>query len=843
MNDRPALSRSLDLLLALLLLLLTSACSTTTPSLSTDASQSSLPTWAEARSIGARALPLKLPAAGPDALPDGLKLTAGSATSPTWGKPIGPAAAPNLGSAKQRNRPAAAPAPRLGPARATPAVIINNHGGSGGKESAPEPGAAAAPLSRIESLYNRVPDASRGKRLLQYGYDSIRPGTDGGGAAAVGADYQVGPGDELQLRSTGGLELDDVQTIDREGRIFIERVGPILVSGTAVAELSRVIQTALEREYQDVQLSVSLSKVRQLSLTITGFVKRPGQVSVPANASLLDMLGAAGGVEKRGSLRAIRWSRGKASVLRGTAKTLDLYDLFLDGQALDLPQIQAGDVLHVPAIGSTAAITAPGGAGIYELASGETLAALVAYAGADNAFTDAESIQLERAGRGSRRVLHDLTAANLGGTAVTDTDVLFLPEVPDITANPVTLEGAVVRPGTSAWAKGMRVKDLLERGGGLLLDASLERALLRRNLAGAAREQLVWIELDAVLRGKSKANLELSPHDTLRIFTRDEDAEQGSVSIVGAVRQAGSFSLSAGLTLGDLLKLAGGPNEKAFRGESILVRKALSADGRRFDAETYPFDLSEALAGGQVAQTPLQDEDHIVVREMQSGEVAVSVSGQVQFPGTYTLERGAQITDLIAQAGGVLDDADLRAAVFSRQRVRNQQQQRLNDMFTRTTERHTRIRNPARFAGLAAVRGDRRPRPGQRAHRARFPRQELPPFGAQSRTRTRRQPARSGPAQHHCRARPGVLAERVFMEAGSDREIIPRPGWRHVGRRRPQAGLRLAGQRRGGQFGAEPRPPRLRELRSRTRRCGAGAGQRLGSFGPVQSQQRPRPVA
>ena len=61
----------------------------------------------------------------------------------------------------------------------------------------------------------------------------------------------------------------------------------------------------------------------------------------------------------------------------------------------------------------------------------------------------------------------------------------------------------------------------------------------------------------------------------------------------------------------------------------------------------------------------------------------VGVSGEVKFPGTYTVKKGEKLSSLIERAGGYTDRAYLRGSVFTRERVRELQQKQLDEMIER----------------------------------------------------------------------------------------------------------------------------------------------------------------
>ncbi len=166
-----------------------------------------------------------------------------------------------------------------------------------------------------------------------------------------------------------------------------------------------------------------------------------------------------------------------------------------------------------------------------------------------------------------------------------------------------------------------------------------------------------------------------------------------TIDIYGAVRRPGTYSLSAGMTLSSIIRLAGGLAENAYLGQGTIVRRRTAKDGAQLDIETIVFDTQKAVSGGAEADIVLANKDSIEIRQIQKMQVRVSVEGRVQFPGTYILPDGSTVADLMAYAGGLIDGADLRAAVFTRESVRRVQQIRLEEMFAKSQERFAHNRN------------------------------------------------------------------------------------------------------------------------------------------------------
>jgi polysaccharide biosynthesis/export protein len=81
----------------------------------------------------------------------------------------------------------------------------------------------------------------------------------------------------------------------------------------------------------------------------------------------------------------------------------------------------------------------------------------------------------------------------------------------------------------------------------------------------------------------------------------------------------------------------------------------------------------------------LEVNDYVFVRSVPEWQLyrTVIISGEVKYPGTYTIKRGETISSLLERAGGYADRAYLRGAVFIRERVRELQQKGLEEMAQR----------------------------------------------------------------------------------------------------------------------------------------------------------------
>jgi protein involved in polysaccharide export with SLBB domain len=557
-----------------------------------------------------------------------------------------------------------------------------------------DPDAPRGALSRIERLYYLSEGLARGKRLEQYGYRTFQTGQRIESNVPPDPDFVIGPGDEIRVKSLEGFVLPETAlTVDREGAISIPEVGAVKVAGIKYKDLFETVRAAMAKAgKQNFRLEVSLGRLHGIRVRIDGFVRAPGLQLLSANATLTDALLSAGGPTKDGTLRDIVVQRpGQADV------HIDLYGLLASGNFSADAVLLAGDRVFVGPIGPTAAVLGPAGSGIYELSNTTTLGALMQFVGRINMFTQLNNVQVERTFNNLRREIQTIDyASQAPAFAVQDGDVISFSAINTQLNETVAVQGAVLRPGAYPYKEGLRVSDLIKAAGSFVLDANLERALIQRPLgdtgsydvmvgdrAGTQREEAIWVDLVAVLAGNKDADIPLRRLDTLKIFTHLEARDFPSVKIIGAVRRPGVYRLTAGLTLGDLIRVAGGPTPDAFAGENKIIRRQRTEDGMRLNVGTYRFRLEDVLHRLADYDLLLENQDQVVINRVQQMQVTVRIGGRVQFPGTHVLSDGSKLSNLLAEAGGLLPDADLRAAVFTRKGIQQLQQARLDDLFTR----------------------------------------------------------------------------------------------------------------------------------------------------------------
>jgi protein involved in polysaccharide export with SLBB domain len=161
------------------------------------------------------------------------------------------------------------------------------------------------------------------------------------------------------------------------------------------------------------------------------------------------------------------------------------------------------------------------------------------------------------------------------------------------------VSGAVNRPGEQRYFPGMRLRDLVRAAGGLLPEAFLESAVLTRfhpDQKGAYFEH-IEVALAAVLEGDEDANLLLQPQDALAVKVVPQFRKAFRVRIEGEVSQPGTYTVTPGERLSELLRRAGGFTADAYLPAAQFYRESVRhVQQRRIDDSLQRLELEAKLA-------------------------------------------------------------------------------------------------------------------------------------------------------------------------------------------------------------------------------------------------------
>ena len=138
-------------------------------------------------------------------------------------------------------------------------------------------------------------------------------------------------------------------------------------------------------------------------------------------------------------------------------------------------------------------------------------------------------------------------------------------------------------------------------------------------------------------------------------------------SISGAVKAPGDYPLGSQDTVATLVAAAGGLKDSVYLDAAELRSLYLGQNGQ-MSSRYRDVNLSVELASSSLA---LQSRDHLFVRELPEWNPtsAVTLEGEVRFPGEYRIRKLETLADVIKRAGGLTSAASRDGAVFTRDSI------------------------------------------------------------------------------------------------------------------------------------------------------------------------------
>lgn len=442
----------------------------------------------------------------------------------------------------------------------------------------------------------------------------------------VTANYVIGPGDELLIRAWGQIDLDIHARVDRNGAIYIPKVGNLNVSGLKFEQVRGFLTSQIGRIYQNFDLNVTMGDLRSIDIYVVGQARQPGRYTVSSLSTLANAIFASGGTSPTGSMRRIQLKRESKVVTE-----FDLYDLLIKGDKSHDVLLQPEDVVYFLPVGPQVAV---GGQvntpAIYELKGETTLADLFSLAGGLNNTAYGGKVFVEEIqNRSTRRV--EEVALDAAGLArpLKDGDMVNVTPLSPKFENAVTLRGNVASPGRYPWHEGMRISDLIP-----------------------SREFLVTRDY---WKQQNQITLESQAPGT-RPSGAQYDVRRTSPDInwdYAVVQRMDPQDLSTRLLPFNL-------------GRAVLEHDAAN---------------NVALQPGDIVTIFSQSD--LRVPELKQTKF-VRLTGEFADSGVYRVENGRRLRDLVREAGGLSPSAYLYGAQFSRESVRAEQQRRMDTLISET---------------------------------------------------------------------------------------------------------------------------------------------------------------
>ena len=436
-------------------------------------------------------------------------------------------------------------------------------------------------------------------------------------------------------------------------------------------------------------------------VNITGKVKRPMFYEMKRNESVSTLLKYAGGFTGDAYKKSVR-------VVRKTGREFSVYNVDeFDMGAFHLADADSVSVDSIiqrfsNMVEIKGAVFRPG---MYQVGGDiNSVRTLIEHADGlrEEAFTARAVMHRMKPDRTLEVVPVDVEGILAGRVAdipIQNNDVLFIPTKQEMMEDQtITIHGEVFYPGVYKYADNETLEDFVLQAGGLKQTASTVKVDVARRMVDPsalttdtiiARTYTFALKDGFVIDGEP--GFKLMPFDEVYVRKSPGFYKQQNVTVEGEVMFGGVYTLSKkNQRLSDLIKSAGGVNDRAYVAGARLERKMDANERKRYEVvlkmaqeeaarleleaagagravninkekavekkfdipETYSvgIELDKALAepGGD-ADIVLREGDRLVVPQYTA---TVKINGEVMYPNTVGYQKGKKAKYYINQAGG-----------------------------------------------------------------------------------------------------------------------------------------------------------------------------------------------
>lgn len=540
-----------------------------------------------------------------------------------------------------------------------------------------------------DSLKYELEENKKGKRKI-FGHDVFNNKNltfESSMNLATPQNYVLGPGDEVNVDIWGASQESITESVSPDGTITIEGIGVIKLGGLSVSQAKAKLKQVIGPRYQGSQIDLTLGQTRTITISVMGEVKVPGTYTMSAFATVYNALYMAGGPNEIGTLRNVKVYR-KGKLL----SNVDVYDFLLNGKLSGDVRLQDNDVITVSPYEALVNITGKVKRPMfYEMKENESAATLLRYAGGFTGDAYTKAIRVNRKA-GAGYSVFNIGEFDMNSFKLMDEDSVSIDSTLNRYQNMVEIRGAVFRPGMyQVGGEINTVKALIEAAAGVTEEAISQHAVMHRIKADRSLE-MISLDLRAIMEGTAP-DIALKNEDVIYIASRQERNEKKTVTISGEVAYPGVYRYAENETIEDLIIQAGGPTEAASLAKVDVARRITDTNSTEASdkiAQNFSFKLNPDFTISDQPDFTLQPFDEVYVRRSPdyNEQQVISIEGEVQFSGNYTLSsKGQRLSEVIKMAGGLTNQAYAEGTKLLRQMTAEERD--MMETMLRTAQRNS----------------------------------------------------------------------------------------------------------------------------------------------------------
>tara|TARA_X000000950_G_scaffold9140_2_gene10101 strand:- start:3399 stop:5219 length:1821 start_codon:yes stop_codon:yes gene_type:complete len=401
------------------------------------------------------------------------------------------------------------------------------------------------------------------------------------------SSYTLGVGDVLSIQLVGQKDIIEDFLINGDGSINFPDIGEIVLIGLSLDEASKLIKSRVNSSFIGIEAFISMSKLRDVNVLITGDAQNPGIYTLSGNSNILQAINIAGGISEYGTFREINLVRDNKII-----EVLDVYELLINGNFNLKERLRSGDVIFInprkSVVSIDGAVKRPAK---YELLDEQNLGDVINYANGFKQTADIQNIYLERILDGTLKSIPITNSIQFDSIKSVDGDMIYIREYPYRKA---TISGAVLKPGTYTMAAGETLDDLIIKAGGFTENAYPFGAIFENRdakLINEAAQSLLYQEfLDNIIalsQQNISGNFDLTP--IVGLTKEINDLEPNGRIVVDMENEAARETL--GIQEGDNLKVPEKTN-------NVYVYGEVSSEGSVMYEENKSVDFFIDKSGG-----------------------------------------------------------------------------------------------------------------------------------------------------------------------------------------------------------------------------------------------------
>jgi len=426
-------------------------------------------------------------------------------------------------------------------------------------------------------------------------------------------EYIVDSGDEfvIKINVKGPSYKIHYTVVTPDGYIIVPGGPTIYVRYLLLEEARNKIISVLLKSFPGVLIEAYLNMIHTVNVDVIGAVPHPGRISLNSSDRVFNALFTMYQdlkekeldtyINKISSLRYVKIVR------RNEERNVDLIQYMYTGDLTQNPYLMDQDIIFVPYRDSTHnSISVSGAVGReidFEFKRGDRLSDAIKYSGGLLASADSQRITLSRFHKGSsdfERFIIKMPSDS--GFVLEADDRLFIRKKFEYhEKSEVVIDGAVMYPGKYAIINNVTtLLDVIEKCGGITSNAYLKNAVILRDIKSIDENYMQRLgrmytqDMDNIeksyFRTKSRENSGAIVCDFEKLLLHNDLAENITlwnrdtilipestmlVQVSGGVYNPGSVRYNSKLNYKDYIKLAGGFNNKAKKGDTQIIRSSL----------------------------------------------------------------------------------------------------------------------------------------------------------------------------------------------------------------------------------------------------------------------------